>query len=203
MHLPSPALRCCLLSGGLSRRMGRDKALLPHPNGGTWLEHTLRLLAELDAPITLLTRWSSHQALAEGLQLPQLETLSEPPPWEGPLLALHRLMEQHPNEQLLLCPVDMPNLNAATLIELRNAAVSAPQRIHVAHDGERRQPLLGIYPSESAMRAALLVTIASGERRLQRWLETQPTSDVALEAQTIRNVNHPEGLSHAPEQARA
>jgi len=131
MHLPSPALRCCLLSGGLSRRMGRDKALLPHPNGGTWLEHTLRLLGELDAPITLLTRWSSHQALAEGLRLPQLETLSEPPPWEGPLLALHRLMEQHPNEQLLLCPVDMPNLNAATLRSIRiglTAAVQAGER---------------------------------------------------------------------------
>ena len=26
--------------------MGRDKALLPHPEGGTWLERTLRLLLE-------------------------------------------------------------------------------------------------------------------------------------------------------------
>ena len=39
------SLRCCLLSGGDSRRMGRDKALLPHPEGGTWLERSLGLLA--------------------------------------------------------------------------------------------------------------------------------------------------------------
>jgi len=183
--------------------MGRDKALLPHPDGGTWLEHSLRVLSELRTPITVLSRWPQHLALAEALQLPQLEILTEPPPWEGPLLALHRLMEQHPDEQLLLCPVDMPHLTAATLIELRHAAASAPQRIHVAHDGERRQPLLGIYPSESAMREALSASIASGERRLQRWLETQPTSDVALEAKAVLNVNHPEGLNHAPEQAHA
>ena len=40
-------LRSCLLSGGSSRRMGRDKALLHHPSGGTWLEHGLVTLAEL------------------------------------------------------------------------------------------------------------------------------------------------------------
>ncbi|MEB3183382.1 MAG: NTP transferase domain-containing protein, partial [Cyanobacteriota bacterium] len=56
---PGPSLaplRCCLLSGGESRRMGRDKALLPHPEGGTWLERTLRLLAQLESPITVLSR---------------------------------------------------------------------------------------------------------------------------------------------------
>ena len=41
------SLRCCLLSGGDSRRMGRDKALLPHPEGGTWLERSLGLLADV------------------------------------------------------------------------------------------------------------------------------------------------------------
>ena len=40
-------LRCCLLSGGASQRMGTDKALLPHPEGGTWLERSLRLLLSL------------------------------------------------------------------------------------------------------------------------------------------------------------
>ena len=52
----SPTLRCCLLSGGASRRMGHDKALLPHPEGGTWLSRSLLLLAQLEAPITLLSR---------------------------------------------------------------------------------------------------------------------------------------------------
>ncbi|HYP03315.1 MAG TPA: NTP transferase domain-containing protein, partial [Cyanobium sp.] len=73
-------LRACLLSGGQSRRMGRDKALLPHPGGGTWLEATLRLLAGLGAPITLLTHHGDHleaaAALASALAVP-LEGVEE------------------------------------------------------------------------------------------------------------------------------
>ncbi|MFS6826746.1 NTP transferase domain-containing protein [Cyanobium sp. ATX-6F1] len=81
------ALRTCLLSGGESCRMGRDKALLPHPEGGSWLERSLRLLAQLEAPISVLSRHPSHlelaRAIAPSLAVP-LEALEEPAPWEGP-----------------------------------------------------------------------------------------------------------------------
>jgi molybdopterin-guanine dinucleotide biosynthesis protein A len=191
---PVPALRCCLLSGGASQRMGQDKALLPHPAGGNWLERTLRLLAELDAPITLLSRWPHHHALAEALQLPHLESVAEPAPWEGPLLALHRLMERYPDARLLLAPVDMPHLNTAALHTLIAAAAMAPERIHLAHDGARSQPLLGIYPSPPAICSDLAATISGGERRLLRWLDDQPCNAVPLPAAAIHNVNSPAEL---------
>ena len=174
--------------------MGQDKALLPHPAGGSWLEHTLRLLAELEAPITLLSRWPQHQTLAGALQLPQLETVAEPPPWEGPLLALHRLMGRYPDARLLLAPVDMPHLNSAALHTLLEAAAMAPERIHLTHDGARSQPLLGIYPSPPAIRSALATAISGGERRLLRWLDGQPCNTVPLPTTAIRNVNSPAEL---------
>ena len=62
-----PPLRACLLSGGESRRMGRDKALLPHPEGGSWLERSLRLMAQLDAPISVLSRHPGHLDLARAI----------------------------------------------------------------------------------------------------------------------------------------
>ena len=194
-------LRACLLSGGESRRMGRDKALLPHPEGGTWLERSLRLLAQLETPISLLSRHPAHLELAEELALAlapgsPMTALAEPPPWEGPLLALHRLMQQHPNERLLLCPVDMPDLSLAALQTLLAAAddpapAQEPTRLHLAHDGERLQPLLGLYPSSAPIRAQLAAAVQRGERRLQSWLATLPCQAVPLDSRAIRNVNRP------------
>ncbi|MEB3201924.1 MAG: molybdenum cofactor guanylyltransferase [Synechococcus sp.] len=195
----SSPLRCCLLSGGESRRMGRDKALLSHPEGGSWLERTLRLLAQLDAPITLLSRHGAHLERLGALQVElkargvALELIAEPPPWEGPLLALHRLMEHHPDERLLLCPVDMPDLSLAALRALPAAAATeSSTRLHLAHDGQRLQPLLGLYPSSAPIRAHLAAAVERGERRLQSWLDSQPCQAVPLDPHTIRNVNRPQ-----------
>ncbi|MGB5136459.1 MAG: molybdenum cofactor guanylyltransferase [Prochlorococcaceae cyanobacterium] len=209
-------LRCCLLSGGDSRRMGRDKAMLPHPEGGTWLEHTLDLLARLEAPVTLLSRHTAHLELAqrlgerlaeaqEGASTARIIGIREPSPWEGPLLALHRLMEQHPQSRLLLCPVDMPWLRVETLRalvaaadgdgrEADGSAVDGSALIHPAHDGERLQPLLGIYPSSAAVRAHLAAAVHRGERGLQRWLADQSCRPVPLDPQALRNVNRPQEL---------
>ena len=206
--IPVPAppwpLRACLLSGGESRRMGRDKALLPHPKGDTWLEHTLLLLAQLEAPITLLSRHPAHLQLAQQLNSRRgnggagsvpwqpISALAEPPPWEGPLLALQRLMQRHPDQQLLLCPVDMPDLSLAALHELLSAARGNPTRLHLAHDGERLQPLLGLYPSSAAIRSHLAAAVARGERGLQRWLTGLPCQAVPLDPRAIRNSNRPQ-----------
>lgn len=177
--------------------MGRDKALLSHPEGGTWLERTLLLLAQLQAPITLLSRHRAHLELAEALRAElkargvALELIAEPPPWEGPLLALHRLMERHPEQRLLLCPVDMPDLSLAALTQLTSSEHSKPGCIQLAHDGERLQPLLGIYPSDRAIARSLATATARGERRLQSWLNSQTCIAMKLDAGAIRNVNHP------------
>ena len=161
--------------------MGRDKALLPHPEGGTWLERSLGLLAQLERPITLLSRHSAHLELAAAL--PQVTPIAEPAPWEGPLLALHRLMQRHPDQRLLLCPVDMPELSLAVLRQLVAAAAQAPQV----------QPLLGVYPSSIPLRQHLAASINSGERRLQSWLLAHPFQAVPLDPRALRNVNRPDG----------
>lgn len=184
-------LRCCLLSGGQSRRMGRDKALLPHPEGGTWLQRTLGLLARLDAPVTLLSRHRRHLEVAACLGH---TALAEPPPQEGPLLALARLMQHHPDQRLLLCPVDMPQLNLPTLLALLASADREPSVIHLAHDGQRSQPLLGVYPSTPLLRRSLDSQVKAGERRLQQWLAGQPCRAVALDPTAVININRAEEL---------
>ncbi|MFM7265545.1 MAG: molybdenum cofactor guanylyltransferase, partial [Cyanobium sp.] len=167
---------------------------------GCWLERTLTLLAAQDMPVTLLSRHAEHRQRAEALALCHglaIEALDELPPWEGPLRALARLMHHHPHQRLLLCPVDMPGLTAAALQELRAAADGGGDGgpdggpILLAHDGERLQPLLGVYPSSEPRRRHLATALAGGERRLQRWLEQQQHQSVQLAGDALRNLNHP------------
>jgi molybdopterin-guanine dinucleotide biosynthesis protein A len=186
--------------------MGRDKALLPHPAGGCWLDHSLRQLAALGAPLTLLSGHDSHLSrasqLAASLAVP-LELLHEPSPPQGPLIALGRLMRHHPNQLLLLCPVDMPALDLATLRQLLQAASSTdlsqldPSQtslIHVAHDGSQAQPLLGLYPADGRHRRSLEASLAGGERSLQRWLAVVGSQAVALRAGPLLNATRPGDL---------
>ena len=198
-------LRACLLSGGASRRMGRDKALLPHPAGGTWLEHGLELLAGCGAPLTLLSGHPAHLRLALALapRLPvPLTALAEPPPRQGPLRALARLMALHPEERLLLCPVDMPWLDHASLAALLAAAAAGDgadctdrSTIQLAHDGTRLQPLLGVYPATAARRRRLAAHLGGGDLALQGWLAGERWQAVALPAAALRNANRPADLS--------
>ena len=193
----SGSLRACLLSGGNSERMGTDKAQLIHPHGGNWLSHILLLLAKLNIPITVLSQHQAHlrqaRSMAAELGAP-LQAIEEPAPREGPLLALGRLMQWHRGQRLLLCPVDMPWLEESTLLALAMAADRCPGRIHIAHDGTRPQPLLGIYPASRAHRQALAAVLAAGERRLMRWIEAVGFEAVPLPARHLRNANRPQDL---------
>jgi len=127
--------------------------------------------------------------------IPSVPAIATPaalsPPWEGPLLALHRLMQHHPEQLLLLCPVDMPDLTLAALQALLAAAAASPGRLPLAHDGTRLQPLLGLYPSSAPIRAHLAAAVQRGERRLQGWLSDLPCQVVPLDPRAIRNQNRP------------
>jgi len=100
-------------------------------------------------------------------------------------------MEHHPNQRLLLCPVDMPWLQPSTLAALVAAPAEAGA-ILVAHDGERRQPLLGLYPSDRRHRDSIVAATAAGERGLQRWIATVGCEELDLPPGTLRNANGPE-----------
>lgn len=180
--------------------MGCDKALLPHPDGSTWLEHSLGQLARLQAPITVLSRHRVHLDLALACGERQgmvVEAIAEPPPWEGPLMAMSRLVQSYPAGRLLICPVDMPALHSAALEPLLAAALRQPDLIHVAHDGLRLQPLLALLPDSEAWRSGLERALAQGERRWQCWLLEYPWQSVPLEPQAVRNINTPQELALA------
>ena len=109
-----------ILCGGRSRRMGRDKALLPHPCGGSLLQHTCALALATGLETICLSRpdQGHRQHLATVPALRQVTVLEECPPWEGPLLALAKLMTTYPGHPMLLLACDLPNLTPPLLTPL-------------------------------------------------------------------------------------
>jgi len=195
-RLPGP-LRCCLLSGGQSKRMGCDKALLKNPAGHPWLERNLDLLATAGAPITLISGHPNHLRLGEAWGLIHrwsLHLLDEPEPREGPLLALERLMVAHPDDYLFVAPVDLPNLEPTSLQKLLGEAAAEPQTITLATDGSQLQPLLGVYPPSAQLRHSLGQSLGTGNRSLKGWLATVVHRSIPLPTDQLININSPADL---------
>ena len=182
-------LEGAVLCGGASRRMGQDKAALPHPNGGSWLSHAAELLSQVCPSVAVCSQHSSHADLIAELE--RVALALEPTPAQGPLHALELVLPRGSDSALLVAPVDMPQLNRRTLDSLIAQWRHSPSQAAVAHDGERLQPLLGIYPGGPEQRNGLTEVLASGERRWQVWLATIPHQAVVLPAAPLINANTP------------
>ena len=173
--------------------MGTDKALLPHPRGGSWLTGLVDQLVALSLDVVVVTGHSAHAAQLLGKAAVSL--VQEPPPWHGPLQALSHVLSPQPGHPLLVVPVDMPCLSTVVLRELISRWQSQPGLAAVAHDGHCCQPLLGIYPSGSPFHPSLVDQLARGEHRWQAWLQSIPHQLVRLPSPALLNANSPGELA--------
>ena len=173
--------------------MGQDKALLTHPDGGVWLTALVEKLQPLGLPIRVVTRHQSHRERLSGY--PEVTVLLEPAPWAGPLQALARVLPVVPDEAVLVLPVDMPCLTTEALQRLVEAWQDQPDRVAVAHDGQRLQPLLAVVPAGPPFQTALLAQVQAGRYRWLEWLQRVPHQAVSLPPSAMVNANCPEDLA--------
>ena len=186
-------LQACVLCGGQSRRMGRDKALLPSADGGVWLTALIARLRSMDLAVVVVTGHRDHQACVrnwDGVTLFQ-----EPPPWKGPLQALSHVLPAESGYPLLVLPVDMPCLTADVLRQLIEAWKRDPFLAAVADDGRICQPLLGVYPSGPPFQPSLAEQLKRDDYRWQNWLKRIPHERVLLPSGALLNANAPEDLA--------
>ena len=95
----------------------------------------------------------------------------------------------------MVLPVDMPRLTTAVLHALIKAWLTDPQVAAVAHDGERLQPLLGIYPSGPPFQSTLISQLKGDDWSWHAWLNCIQYQSVALPADALFNANCPEDLA--------
>lgn len=184
------ALAAVILAGGASRRMGRDKATMPHPRHPslTMLEHTVGVLRTRCVPVFVVA--------APGQPLPDLGAevtiLRDEIRGIGPLPATGRGLRAAAAagaDRAFVSAVDMPNLTAGVIDDLaghRDVDVVLPW------DG-RDHYLAGIYRTALADRIEVLVR--SGERRMRALADTVLTQRVVLEpGDALHNVNAPDDV---------
>jgi molybdopterin-guanine dinucleotide biosynthesis protein A len=102
-----------VLAGGLSSRMGRDKALLPW-HGRPLIEHQIA---------TLLA--AGVQAVKVSGDRPDYQGVTDPVPQAGPLGGIAGIVATCADGDLLIVPVDMPRLQPALLARLGDTPSNA------------------------------------------------------------------------------
>jgi molybdenum cofactor guanylyltransferase len=195
-----------LLAGGQSRRMGRDKARLPHPaDQRPIILHQLENLRHAlgpNAPLALSLRGGADAY--EDLVGSEIVRLRDDGT-RGPLGGLAAGLAAARSPWLLLLAVDMPAMHAAFLRRLLDAALAAncglvPAR--PAPDGALRfEPLCALYPVAPEFHALVTRALASEDWSLQSLLRAAETAGMlrawpvtAEDAATLENWNTPADL---------
>jgi molybdopterin-guanine dinucleotide biosynthesis protein A len=155
VQAPNPALAGFVFCGGRSRRMGRDKALLPF--GGTdLLGHAVeRLRAAGAARVSLLCGETPRHA-ERGLPL-VLDAVAGAGPVGGLLAALRAL---EAGERALVLAVDVPHVPAGLLAALDELAGDAA----VPEGPAGPEPLVAVYSAACA--GPLARRLERGEARM-------------------------------------
>ena len=179
-----------ILTGGKSRRMGRDKLLIERPDGVRQIDWLAKLLREAGLEAMLSSRGDSPPPI-------DLPAVIDRRPEGGPLAALEAFHELHPGRPVLLLGGDLFLMDAVTLADLlagrdaSRAATCFANRI----DG-RPEPLCTIYEEEGIGLAT--EWLSRGEHGARHFLsELDPKVLPLPSPAALDNVNNPRDLHEA------
>ena len=137
---PSPGIEVFVLAGGKSSRMGKDKGLIPL-KGKPMISHVLKVLEELALPVSIVANKPGYETF-------EFRVLKDEVQEKGPLGGLYTAFQHSNADHVLLVGCDMPLVTMEAFCQLIGAA--REDRITVASEGERINPLFGLYPMELA-----------------------------------------------------
>ncbi|MEM9005114.1 MAG: molybdenum cofactor guanylyltransferase, partial [Cyanobacteria bacterium P01_F01_bin.86] len=167
-------LAVLILAGGISQRMGQDKALL-ELDGTPLLRHTWDLAQTLTTNVWVIT--SRPERYREILPV-TAQWLEEPPPPPntippGPLFAFSQALAQIQADWILLLACDLPALQADVLHQWQQdlPQVDADAIAYLPQTAKGWEPLCGFYRYASLR--SLQAYVATGHRSFQPWLNQQ------------------------------
>ncbi|MGQ9865724.1 MAG: NTP transferase domain-containing protein [Pseudanabaenaceae cyanobacterium] len=170
-----------VLAGGHSRRLGRDKALLPWA-GVTLLQHVCASARTVSAEVVLVApRDRPYETSGADRWLDDSQS-------QGPLAAIAQGLTTVPETAwVLVLACDLPHLEPGVLQAwAQHLPYLSPA---IAAYLPRRQPLCGWY--RASQRAALDRFLATGRRACQDWLREIPRAIAPCPPAMLTNLNTP------------
>jgi molybdopterin-guanine dinucleotide biosynthesis protein A len=180
-----------LLAGGLSRRMGRDKATLDFQGTPLW-SRQIDLLRLLSLETILISSRSAPPWAPT-----DIEVLLDRPPSRGPLSGISAALFQIRSSHLLALAVDLPQLTTEHVRKI--LSLVRPGQGVVPFNQDHYEPLMAVYPREAASMAQ--EALQSDEFSLQSFVRELKQENLLLqyivapeETSQYRNLNGPEDL---------
>lgn len=142
-----------LLAGGRSRRMGRDKALLPLPDGSLLWERQFTVLRELH-PAALFISGARRSEFP-----PEVVCLTDETPGRGPLGGIVAALHAAPAlPRLVVLAIDLPAMTSTYLQRLLDETGEARGTVPRHPNTGFFEPLAAVYPRQ---------ILSTAEARLQ------------------------------------
>lgn len=195
-----------ILAGGISSRMGEDKALITW-QGQPMLSHVYQVAAECTELVYLLTPWrTKYQGLfATEASQRKLQWIDESEPGAGPLIGFYRgltaiqkihqsLFSASDDHWILLLGCDLPDLDSEIIKNWRSQLSAVNRDIPaVVPAGEKGwEPLCGFY--RCRILKELTIYVEQGGQSFQKWLKTMPVIDLPVSEKVrkmLKNYNTP------------
>lgn len=177
-------LTVAIQAGGESRRMGRDKGLIPFL-GEPLIQRVLRRIAGVADEILVTTNQLDEYGF---LQVPLVADVF---PGNGALGGLYTALyaARHPLVAVVAC--DMPFVNPKILTAARELLEERKADVAIPRNDEGYEPFHAVYRRKTCL-AAVGEALAKGERRLISWF---PAVGIALLPPEMVTLYDPEGLA--------
>ena len=140
MNRNTPKFTACLLAGGKSSRMGRDKALI-ELNGVLLWRHQVSLLQQTGAAEILVSGRRDLPGEAGG----EIRFISDEAAGRGPLSGVHAALGAALHPLVLVLAIDTPMMTSLYLRELIARAFETDRGVVPQRDG-CYEPLASVYP---------------------------------------------------------
>ena len=196
-----------ILAGGSSRRMGKDKALLPYPGqpgepSETFLEHLVTVLGFCCSEVFVVARDEVQASLYAHVDA---QIVLDGIPGGGPLVGLYSALQAISTPYAILVAVDMPFVTAQLLAYMLLGYQDDTILVPLVNGNP--QVTLAIYPR--SILPLIEQRISQGRRDLRclldetrvRYIEGEQLRVVDAELRSFTGINTPEEMQQASTKA--